>query len=199
MFWFYQVKWINKQRVLVFSARGVTSRDRHLMNDLRDMMPHSKTESKMERKDPLHIINEVYFPIISSRSKKLQNRFKISHRRLLRWRTATSASSSKDGKRRTCTCGCRTFLKDRAPSSTSKIVLIAFGCGVFHVSFFKSYSLNIVHTMKELKMTGNCLKGTRPLLSFDETFDSKPHWALIKEALTQVLSADWLFDWFVVY
>lgn len=25
----------------------------------------------------------------------------------------------------------------------------------------------IVHTMEELKMTGNCLKGARPLLSFD--------------------------------
>jgi len=25
-----------------------------------------------------------------------------------------------------------------------------------------------VHTMSELKMTGNCLKGSRPLLSFDE-------------------------------
>lgn len=24
-----------------------------------------------------------------------------------------------------------------------------------------------VHTMDELKMTGNCLKGSRPLLSFD--------------------------------
>jgi len=25
----------------------------------------------------------------------------------------------------------------------------------------------VVHTMLELKMTGNCLKGSRPLLSFD--------------------------------
>lgn len=55
----FQVKWVNKQRVLVFSARGITQRDRHLMVDLRDMMPHSKTESKFERKDPLFVINEV--------------------------------------------------------------------------------------------------------------------------------------------
>lgn len=26
---------------------------------------------------------------------------------------------------------------------------------------------SIVHTLAELKMTGNCLKGSRPLLSFD--------------------------------
>jgi hypothetical protein len=26
----------------------------------------------------------------------------------------------------------------------------------------------LVHTMDELKLTGNCLKGSRPLLSFDK-------------------------------
>lgn len=29
------------------------------------------------------------------------------------------------------------------------------------------YECTAVHTMLELKMTGNCLKGSRPLLSFD--------------------------------
>ncbi|CAG2224252.1 GCLC [Mytilus edulis] len=43
-----------------------------------------------------------------------------------------------------------------------------------------------VHTMLELKMTGNCLKGSRPLLSFDKTFDSEPHWTLMKELFTQI-------------
>jgi len=33
-----------------------------------------------------------------------------------------------------------------------------------------------VHTTEELKMTGNCLKGSRPLLSFDKGFDLKPHY-----------------------
>lgn len=41
-----------------------------------------------------------------------------------------------------------------------------------------------VHTMLELKLTGNCLKGSRPLLSFDPNFD-EPHWSLIKEMLVQ--------------
>lgn len=40
--------------------------------------------------------------------------------------------------------------------------------------------------MEELKMTGNCLKGSRPLLSFDENFDkSAPH-QLMKELLVQM-------------
>ncbi len=37
-----------------------------------------------------------------------------------------------------------------------------------------------VHTLAELKMTGNCLKGSRPLLSFDPV--SKPLWDLNKRA-----------------
>jgi len=43
-----------------------------------------------------------------------------------------------------------------------------------------------VHTMKELKFTGNCLKGSRPIVSFDETFDSTPHYRLMKEVFKHV-------------
>ena len=42
-----------------------------------------------------------------------------------------------------------------------------------------------VHTMDELKMTGNCLKGSRHILSFDKGFDAEPHWTLMREMLTQ--------------
>ena len=38
-----------------------------------------------------------------------------------------------------------------------------------------------VHTMEELHFTGNCLKGSRPILSFDAAFDSQPHLRVIKE------------------
>lgn len=38
-----------------------------------------------------------------------------------------------------------------------------------------------VHTMEELHFTGNCLKGSRPLLSFDAAFDSEPYLKVIKE------------------
>ena len=40
-----------------------------------------------------------------------------------------------------------------------------------------------VHTMDELKMTGNCLKGSRPILSFDKAFDGEPQLQLMKEML----------------
>lgn len=43
-----------------------------------------------------------------------------------------------------------------------------------------------IHTMGELKLTGNCLKGTRPLLSFDTNFDQIPYLQLLKELFTQI-------------
>lgn len=45
-----QTKWTNKERVLVFSSRGISYRGRHLMNDMRTLMPHAKSESKMDKK-----------------------------------------------------------------------------------------------------------------------------------------------------
>ena len=47
----------------------------------------------------------------------------------------------------------------------------------------KFYVVNI-HTMDELKLTGNCMIGSRPLLNFDAKFDSNPHWQLLKTLLT---------------
>mmetsp|Transcript_39474 Transcript_39474/g.101286 ORF Transcript_39474/g.101286 Transcript_39474/m.101286 type:complete len:307 (-) Transcript_39474:2628-3548(-) len=49
----------------------------------------------------------------------------------------------------------------------------------------KFHVLNI-HTMDELKLTGNCLKGSRPLLIFDGSFDEEPHLAVAKELLSQM-------------
>lgn len=40
--------------------------------------------------------------------------------------------------------------------------------------------------MGELKLTGNCLRGSRPLLSFDPTFTEKPQYQLLKELLIQI-------------
>lgn len=36
-------RWTNKQRVLVFASRGITYQDRHLLINLRSMLPHCKT------------------------------------------------------------------------------------------------------------------------------------------------------------
>ncbi|KAI9831071.1 MAG: Ribosome biogenesis protein brx1 [Phylliscum demangeonii] len=46
--------------------------------------------------------------------------------------------------------------------------------------------LQNLHTMEELHFTGNCLKGSRPILSFDSTFDSQPHLRVIKELFLHI-------------
>jgi len=43
-----------------------------------------------------------------------------------------------------------------------------------------------VHTMDELKMTGNCLKGSRGLLSFDGAFEATAWGRLVKELFTHI-------------
>ncbi|GAA5973213.1 hypothetical protein JCM8115_003467 [Rhodotorula mucilaginosa] len=44
------------------------------------------------------------------------------------------------------------------------------------------------HTMDEMKMTGNCLKGSRPVVVFDQQFDEEPHLRLIKEVLSHTFA-----------
>lgn len=46
--------------------------------------------------------------------------------------------------------------------------------------------LQNLHTTEELHFTGNCLKGSRPILSFDATFDSAPHLKVMKELFTHI-------------
>lgn len=41
-----------------------------------------------------------------------------------------------------------------------------------------------IHTMEELNFTGNCLKGSRPILSFDAAFEKQAHSRVLKELLT---------------
>src|ERR1700733_8487228 len=47
-------------------------------------------------------------------------------------------------------------------------------------------TLFLVHTMEELHFTGNCLKGSRPILSFDAAFDTQPHLRVIKELFLHI-------------
>ncbi|KAL8895733.1 MAG: hypothetical protein Q9207_008039 [Kuettlingeria erythrocarpa] len=46
--------------------------------------------------------------------------------------------------------------------------------------------LQNLHTTSELHFPGNCLRGSRPILSFDATFTTAPHLLLIRELLTHI-------------
>lgn len=125
---------------MVFSTRGINHRDRHLMEDIKKLMPHHRPEPKMERTKNLSVVNEMCEMRNCNKSIMFEGRKKQD---LYMW-----ISNVPQG-----------------PSA-------------------KFYVENI-HTMAELKLTGNCLRGSRPLLSFDKTFTEKPHYTLLKELLTQ--------------
>ncbi|XP_028161474.1 ribosome biogenesis protein BRX1 homolog [Ostrinia furnacalis] len=135
-----QVKWINRQRVLVFATRGINHRHRHVMEDIKKLMPHHKTESKMERSKNLYVVNEISEMKNCNKCLLFEGR---KMRDLYMW-----MSNVPNGP-------CVKFLVEN------------------------------VYTMGELKMTGNCLRGSRPLLSFDPQFTKDPHYMLLKELLTQ--------------
>lgn len=48
--------------------------------------------------------------------------------------------------------------------------------------------LQNLHTMEELHFPGNCLRGSRPILSFSPHFATAPHLQVIKEMLTHIFS-----------
>jgi ribosome biogenesis protein BRX1 len=133
--------WVNKQRVLIFSSRGISYLARHVMKNLRSLMAHSKSEPKAELRKNFSVLNEI---------AELRNCNKVlffdmkKKRDLYLW-----MASVPDG-------------------PTVKFLV------------------ENLHTMEGLKLTGNCLRGSRPVLSFDPKFDDEPHWKLIKELFTQI-------------
>lgn len=46
------------------------------------------------------------------------------------------------------------------------------------------FHIQNLHTLDELNFTGNCLKGSRPILSFDKSFEVTDHHKLLKELFT---------------
>ncbi|XP_017882545.1 ribosome biogenesis protein BRX1 homolog [Ceratina calcarata] len=136
-----KVKWINKQRVLVFATRGISYRHRHLMDDIKTLMPHHRPESKMERTKNLQVINEMCEMKNCNKTILFEGRRKKD---LYLWFSNVATGP------------CAKFLVEN------------------------------IYTMAELKMTGNCLKGSRPMLSFDENFNTKPHYSLLKELFVQI-------------
>jgi ribosome biogenesis protein BRX1 len=56
-------EWKNRQRTLVVCSRGISGRMRHLVKDLTDLLPNTKKESKVDRKDAKEIISDLCFDL----------------------------------------------------------------------------------------------------------------------------------------
>ena len=51
------------------------------------------------------------------------------------------------------------------------------------------FAVTNIHALNEIKLMGNCIKYSRPLLSFDKSFDEQEHLKLIKEMLIQTFNS----------
>ncbi|RKP13182.1 Brix domain-containing protein [Piptocephalis cylindrospora] len=131
----------NKQRVLILCTRGITHRQRHLMNDIEALLPHSKKDTKLDTKSGFDVVNEVAELNNCNNSLLFESR---KGQDLYLWAAKT-------------------------PNGPTVKFLV-----------------QNIHTMDELKMTGNCLKGSRPILSFDAHFGHAPHLRLLREMFTQI-------------
>uniref|UniRef100_A0A8R1TZD5 Ribosome biogenesis protein BRX1 homolog n=1 Tax=Onchocerca volvulus TaxID=6282 RepID=A0A8R1TZD5_ONCVO len=136
-------KWTNRERVLIFCSRGASYRMRHLMKDFLSLMPHSKSDNKLDKKKSLVLINEISEIANCTKCLYFENR---KHTDLYLWISNTTYGPS------------------------------------------AKFLVHNVHTMDEMRMSGNCLKGSRPVLSFDSAFDSQPHFSLIKQLFMQTFS-----------
>lgn len=131
-----QKNFINRQRTLLITSRGVTYRHRHLIQDLYKLMPHARKEPKLDTKKNLGQLNELSELYNCNNVMFFEAR---KHMDLYLWMS-------------------------KPPNGPT-------------VKFY----LQNLHTMNELHFTGNCLSGSRPILSFDCRFDSQPQYMLIKE------------------
>jgi len=139
-------KYRNKQRCLVLCSRGVTARFRHLLEDVRTLMPHHKKDSKL---DPGN--NSI-------------NAMGAAVNEIAEMKSCNSVLFLECRKHKDCY-----MWLGHTPSGPS---------AKFHISN--------IHTMDELRLTGNCMKGSRPILSFDKAFDGAKHLQLLKVLFTDV-------------
>lgn len=137
--------WKNKQRVLMVASRGISNKERVVMNNIMSLIPHSKKECKIERKVAIDQLNEICFNHSCSNCVYFERR----KRELIMW----------------------VFKSPEGPSL--------------------KFQVNSINTLDEPKMMGNCLKYSRPIISFDKSFDNEaetPQLGLIKEMLTHVFN-----------
>mmetsp|Transcript_6891 Transcript_6891/g.15615 ORF Transcript_6891/g.15615 Transcript_6891/m.15615 type:complete len:272 (+) Transcript_6891:41-856(+) len=138
-------KYRNKQRCLVLCLRGATARYRHLLEDLRTLLPHHKKESKLD----------------SGKSGAASAVNDIAQMR-----------------------GCNTVLFMECRKRQDAYLWLG-RTGDNHGPSVKFHLTN-VHTMDELRLTGNCMKGSRPILTFDESFERHGHLKLLKSLFIDV-------------
>lgn len=137
-------KMTNRQKCLVLGSRNMSGKDRHLLVDLRGLMPHAREHAKLEARDDL-----------GDRLTELAAMYR-----------------------------CNTVMFVEARKHETAFLWLAQAPAGPSVRF----ELVNVHTADELRMAGNCLKFSRPLIHFDKEFETHPHLRVIKSLLHQTFN-----------
>ncbi|GBE60451.1 brix domain-containing protein [Babesia ovata] len=157
-------KYTNKKKTIVLASRGISSLGRQLMNDIKLLLPHHKAEVTVDN----HFLN----PAQSKLEKKDSY-------------TAINTLAGLSG------CDSAIFIEAR------KSEMIMWISKTPHGPTFKGrltngrslyvpFNVKIVHTLRDSTFAGNCLLYSRPLLTFDNSFEATPYLKLIKQVLMHV-------------
>ena len=155
-------KYRNKQRCLMICSRGVKSRFRHFLEDLRTLVPHHKKEAKLDvSKNAAGGIGAAVQEIAEMKSCNTVLFLECRKRQdCYLWLGRTGQGGGGYGK---IGGGHSTPVGSSAPVGPTAKFLV-----------------ENIHTMDELRLTGNCMKGSRPLLSFDKSFEELDELKLLK-------------------
>ncbi|CCW64497.1 unnamed protein product [Phytomonas sp. EM1] len=129
----------NRQKCLVLGGRNMSSKDRHLLVDLRGLMPHARAHAKVGR---THTLGDELIELSGLHQ-------------------------------------CNGVMYIEPHRSDISYLWIAQAPSGPSIKF----QLSNVHTADEIRMAGNCLKFSRPLLHFDNEFEAQPHLRIAKSLL----------------
>ena len=132
----------NLQRTLVLCSRGATRQQRIMIAELARLLPHSKKESKVDRKKHFSALNDLAEMHSCNNILYLEGRKKLSFLWIIHYPSGPSVK----------------------------------------------FAMQNLHSSEELRLTGNCLKASRPILSFDNSFKSTPTLQLVQQIFTQTFA-----------
>lgn len=139
----------NRQKCIVLGGRNMSAKLRHLLLDLRNLMPHSREHPKMGG--------------------------------------SGGAQSHHFGHDLVEICNlhqCNSFLYMDPHRNDVQYMWV----GQAPAGPSVKMQLTNIHTADEIRMAGNCLKYSRPLLHFDRAFETTPHLRVVKTLLHMIFN-----------
>ena len=133
---------VKPNRTLVLCSRGATSVQKQVLKDFIRLLPHTKKEAKIDRKEHYLAINDLAEMHSCNNIVYLESRRRIAY-----------------------------LWISHFPNGPSIKFLV-----------------QNLHSSEEMRLSGNCLKGTRPFLSFDSSFKGPSHLKLIQQMLSQTFA-----------